>query len=380
LTAPLQIAVRVDASIQTGTGHVMRCRTLANALCAEGASVRFVSRHMPDSVRSLLERQGHEVVTLGGASSLRECADDLAHSSWLGVTQAQDARETLQALADRRWDWVIVDHYALDARWENSVRRIASRIMAIDDLADRQHECEVLLDQNLVANFESRYQGRTPRDCALLLGPRFALLDRSYGDLHSQVAPRTAVKRILIFFGGSDQLNLTGRALQAVLSLQRPEIEVDVVMSLNSSTSREIAAIAAQHAGIRCHSGLPSLAALFAAADLSIGSLGATSWERLCLGVPTLAILMAFNQNEVAAALHEAGLAICMGAAESVTVDSITEHLGRVLAMDDFTAWSARCMEVCDGRGTQRAMQALQACANASTSVMDSTRLSRSSP
>ncbi len=348
--------------MQTGTGHIMRCRALADALQRGGAHTRFVCRHIPDTVRNLLEMQGHEVVQLTGAKTPSAEVDDLEHSAWLGVSQAQDAGETLHALADRSWDWMVVDHYALDARWENNVRRSLPRVMIIDDLADRQHAGEVLLDQNLVADLQHRYAARVPRNCRLLLGPRYALLNESYADLHTRVTPRNGVHRIVIFFGGSDRYNLTGRALDAVISLGRSDIEIDVVLSLNGSNSHQIEAIAARHPGVRCHRSLPSLAGVFAAADLSIGSFGATSWERLCLGVPTLAVLMARNQEEVASELHRAGLALSIGDAESATMETIALHVGRALSDPQFTAWSTRCMNVCDGRGVQRVVAALLEC------------------
>lgn len=143
-----QIALRVDASTQIGTGHFMRCLTMADALRERGARPRFVSRHLPEYLRSKLAEKGHDFVLLQGASE-NMAVDELAHAPWLGVSQSQDADATINALSDQHWDWIIVDHYALDCRWESRLRRSADKILAIDDIADRQHDCDVLLDQNL---------------------------------------------------------------------------------------------------------------------------------------------------------------------------------------------------------------------------------------
>jgi UDP-2,4-diacetamido-2,4,6-trideoxy-beta-L-altropyranose hydrolase len=355
----MRVAFRVDASAESGTGHIMRCCTLADALHARGARVLFVCRHLPDSIETTLQARGHDVVRLGGIADRAE-RGDLEHSHWLGATQAEDAAQTLDALAGHDPDWVVIDHYGIDIRWERSIRARAAAVMVIDDLADRQHDCEVLLDQNLVEGLELRYEGRVPATCDVLLGPWYALLGPAYTGLRRSAQPRTSVRRVLIFFGGSDRENLTGRALDGVLSLGRTDIHADVVLSLNGANLVEVERVAARHATVTCYRGLPTLAPLVAAADLAIGSFGATSWERLCLGLPTLAVLMARNQREVAHALDRGGLAICMGNAENVTADTIAERLSTVLSSADIRTWSMRCMEYCDGEGTPRVIDAME--------------------
>jgi UDP-2,4-diacetamido-2,4,6-trideoxy-beta-L-altropyranose hydrolase len=338
----------------------MRCCTLADGLRARGARALFVCRYLPDSLRAALETRGHDVARLDGDDANDHEPAGLEHSHWLGATQARDAEQSLRAATGYRPDWMIVDHYGIDVRWERMVRPHVARLMAIDDLADRQHDCEVLLDQNLVEDLDRRYEGRVPETCESLLGVRYALLGPAYADLRQSVQPRVAVRRILIFFGGSDHHNLTGRALDAVLSLGRHDVRVDVVVSLNGASAADVEKVAARSKTVTCHRGLPTLAPLFASADLAIGSFGATSWERLCLGVPTLAVLMARNQREVAAALDCAGLAVCIGSTESVTVDSIAQRVSEVLSTADIATWSARCMEFCDGQGTQRVIDVIE--------------------
>ena len=171
----MNIAFRVDASTQIGTGHFMRCLTLADALKQHGAKIRFASRHMPEYLRDMLVVKGHEFMLLDSSPS-DAISDGLSHANWLGTSQHADAQDTVQALSGQTWDWLIVDHYALDARWESALRQTAKNIFVIDDIADRQHDCDVLLDQNLYADMDSRYTGKVPAHCQLLLGPRYALL------------------------------------------------------------------------------------------------------------------------------------------------------------------------------------------------------------
>jgi len=198
------VAFRVDATSQIGTGHFMRCLTLADALRQRGAWIRFVSRGLPDHLQDMLTARDMGFAPLNDAVTA-QAPDDLAHSNWLGTSQVQDAGDSAEALADREWDWLIVDHYALDARWESAMRDSAGKIMAIDDLADRKHDCDVLLDQNYYRDMQTRYGGKVPEHCRVLLGPRYALLREEFRELRAQVKPRTGeVKRILMFFGGVD--------------------------------------------------------------------------------------------------------------------------------------------------------------------------------
>ena len=181
----MRVSFRVDASPQIGIGHYMRCLTLADELKKRGSHICFVTRHLPDHLREMLVKMEHELALL--PTSQRCETDELSHSHWLGTSQASDAEGTLQALGDGTWDWLVVDHYGLDARWELTLRTRVTRILVIDDLADREHDCELLLDQNFYEAMDTRYCGKVPKHCALLLGPRYALLSDEYRDRKSVV-------------------------------------------------------------------------------------------------------------------------------------------------------------------------------------------------
>ena len=226
----MKSAIRVDASGQIGTGHLMRCLTLADALKPSGAQIRFVSRHMPEHLRVMLSSNGHEFALLNGVSS-EQTAYGSSYAHWLGVSQAQDARDTTHALFGQTWDWLIVDHYALDAGWETALRSSAKYILVIDDIADRQHDCDVLLDQNFYADMDTRYTGKVPAHCQLLLGPRFALLREEFRRMREHIKPRIGpVKRVLIFFGGVDAENYTLCAIEALACLSNSDLNVGVVI------------------------------------------------------------------------------------------------------------------------------------------------------
>ena len=347
------IAIRVDASTQIGTGHFMRCLTLADALKQRGARIRFISRHLPEYLQSILVDKGHELVPLDNAQN-NASWDELAHARWLGVTQVQDAADSIQALYDKAWDWLIVDHYSLDLRWETMLRQVAKKILVIDDIADRQHDCDMLLDQNFYADMEERYIGKVPQHCKFLLGPRYALLRDEFRELHEQVNPRNgAVNRILVFFGGIDADNYTGRAVEALSEIGMPGLHVDVVIGSQHPCSEQIKEACAQHEFI-CHVQTDKMAELMAAADLAIGAGGTATWERCCLGLPALSICVAANQLKQVADAAQEGLMYAPQVGE-VLATVIKRHTIALLENDYLRQFiSRRAMQAIDGRGVLR--------------------------
>lgn len=355
---------RVDASFQIGSGHVMRCLTLAKALRDRGARCIFICRehegHMVDKIR----QEYFECIALAKISEIYRIhyyhGSVLAHEDWLETNWQNDAQETIKALGAARVDWLVVDHYALDKRWEEALRPYVQKIMAIDDLADRHHDCDLLLDQNLVANIDTRYQYLLPEHCATLLGQQYALLQPDYAELHPRTPPRTgAVKRIFVFFGAADQHNQTGRAVSAFLNMKRHDIYLDVVVNSNSPHGAEIQGLTQLHANIFVHDALPSLAPLMMQADLAIGGSGSTSWERCCLGLPTLVITLAENQKPIAAELHQRGLVRWLGHYDAVTDDILFEALQMAIDENSLESWSRACIGVTDGDGVKRVASVL---------------------
>ncbi len=346
----------------------MRCLTLAKALRGRGAVVSFVCRGHTGHLGALILDIGFAVHLLEGCDGADATGEEpLAHSGWLGATQAQDATQTLAIVEAMgvKPDWLVVDHYAIDQRWEKRLRPTVGRIMVIDDLADRSHDCDVLLDQNLVAQMDVRYGARLPASCRQLLGPRYALLQPGYAERHQRASPRKgAVRRILIYFGGADVDNLTGRSLGAFLRLGRDDIDVDLVVG-SGMYAEAIRRQAAGRPNIHLHDRLPTLAPLIESASLGIGAGGSTSWERLCLGLPSIVIALADNQVPIAAELDRRGLACSLGfhrdANEAVIASKLAEIVGN--GLNEY--WSQQCLSIVDGRGVQRVCTVLSSAGGA---------------
>lgn len=349
----MNVAFRVDASSKIGTGHLMRCLTLADALKQRGANCRFVSRHLPDHLRSMLVAKGHEFTHLDSLQN-DMALDELAHARWLGISQAQDAADSIQALSDKVWDWLIVDHYALDFRWESMLRQLARRILVIDDVADRRHDCDVLLDQNFYADMNRRYDGKVPSHCQLLLGPRYALLRDEFRQLREQVKPRTGrVKRVLVFFGGVDADNHTARAIEVLASIGGHDGHVDVVIGAQHPHREEVEAICAEQRFV-CHVQTSRMAELMALADVAIGAGGSATWERCCLGLPTLTLCVADNQGKQIADAASEGL-LYAPELEGELTPAIGRHVSALLENGYLRqAISRNGMRTVDGRGVLR--------------------------
>ena len=354
----LAVAIRVDASDQIGTGHLMRCLTLADALRVRGAKVHFVSRHMPLHLQQILRDHGHQFTLL--AESHEGLTDELAHARWLGTSQICDAQATTAAMAGQEWDCLIVDHYALDTRWEKALRHVVKRIMVIDDIADRRHDCDVLLDQNLYADMEQRYIDKTPVDCRLLLGPYYALLRDEFRQRRSQVKTRSLpVKRILVFLGGVDVENYTMLAINALAGIDRRNFQVDVVIGAQHP-AREAIEAACVHHDFACHIQTKRMAELMMSADLAIGAGGSASWERCCLGLPALLVSLAENQVDIARALDSVGACIYVGTQDTASVSVVRSAVVKLLNNEaDLAALSEKAYSLVDGQGVDRLTQEL---------------------
>lgn len=323
----MKIVFRVDASAPMGIGHLMRCLTLAEALRARGAQIRFVSREHTGNLIALLQQKAMPVTSLP-APAINDTASAEDYAAWLGVTQAEDAEQSIEALNGEKPDWLVVDHYGLDIEWEQRLRPHVRKLMVIDDLANRHHDCDVLLDQNYSVDGEQRYAGLVPDACMLLVGPRYALLRPEYAAYRKTRPFRDGqVRKILVFMGGSDPHNMTGMTLEALSHPDLKFVEVDVVVGANNPHRKSIEQQVLNRPHTVLHEPRPHLADLMSQADLAIGAGGATSWERMCMGLPAVVVSIAQNQLPATEALKNAQLIHYAGHYSSIKPNQLTELL-----------------------------------------------------
>lgn len=358
----MRIAFRTDSSLQIGTGHMMRCLTLADELSRRGHDVLFVCRELVGNINGLVRDRGHRLETLPiPAPSEVQAGDDrdLAHAAWLGVSWDTDAEQTgavLDHVCSGRVDWLIVDHYALGTRWETQLRRRCIRLMVIDDLADRPHNCDLLLDQNLYPNMEKRYCGLIPDSCQIRLGPRFALLRPEFAEARRKLPNRIAeVRRVLVFFGGVDAENATMRALDALALVAEPSISVDIVIGQTNPHREQVLRYCEGHPQLCVHVQTERIAELMAAADLAIGSGGVATWERCALALPALVWPVAENQRQVIAAVAGYGAVYAPDPESILDPENLSRHIFALVHSRPLCQHlGARAASLCDGHGARR--------------------------
>jgi UDP-2,4-diacetamido-2,4,6-trideoxy-beta-L-altropyranose hydrolase len=360
----MHVVFRVDSSIEIGTGHFMRCMTLADELVRRGAGVSFICRDFPGNLCDITEDKCYPVHRLtGGEVPVESCQRQRRYEKWLGVDWKTDVKQTKEFLAqeNRETDWLIVDHYAIDKRWETAMRSSVSSIMVIDDLADRPHDCDLLLDQNYCSDLESRYVGQIPINCRRLLGPVYALLRPEFRTLRTALNERQGdVKRMLVFFGGCDPTNETIKALEAIKLFKHPEIAVDVVIGINNPHRAFIKALAATMPQTACHSYVTCMADLMVNADLYIGAAGTTTWERCCLGLPSMVITVAQNQVEATRAMADHKLLCFVGESDRITERDILKCLMDLCTNNMLLRhYSEASRKLVDGMGAKRCASAL---------------------
>jgi UDP-2,4-diacetamido-2,4,6-trideoxy-beta-L-altropyranose hydrolase len=362
----VEVALRVDASATIGLGHLKRCLSLAHALRSRGASCRFVARDLGLDAAALASASGFEVHRLAAPSPVNgEAAADLgssiAHAHWAGVSQAQDAADTLAALRSALPEWLVVDHYSLDATWHRALSgALGCRLAAIDDLADRDLAVDLLVDHNLAGNHRAKYGERLPAVARLLGGPRYALLGPAYAGAARCVVDEQ-VASIGIFMGGVDAAGFSAAALDAC-SLAGFDGPVEIATTSANPHLARLAAAAAARPNTRLCTDLADLCAFFARHGLQIGAGGGATWERCCLGAPTLAVVVADNQRPVLQPLAGLGVLATSDAAPGCQ-RNLAADLRRLL--DDAPQrrrLSARAQQLVDGHGAARVAEALLEC------------------
>lgn len=322
----MKIIIRTDASQRIGSGHVMRCLTLADELKNHGNEVLFISRPLPGNMINLVEARGYGVITLSSVDEIQYLYNDMnTHESWLGVPWEQDAKEVQSVLHELGTvDWLIVDHYALDARWEQAVGLIVGRVMVIDDLADRPHVCDTLLDQNYYTQMDKRYQQLVPAGCSQFLGPQFALLRPEFTKIKQELRIRDGkIENILVFYGGIDHTNETTKVLRALESLNISAINVDVIVGISNPYKNEVMELCSNNHNFHFHCQVTNMAEFMNKADLAFGAGGATTWERCFLGLPTVTTEIARNQSEVTRNVAKFGAVWNLGWYDQIGIEDI---------------------------------------------------------
>jgi UDP-2,4-diacetamido-2,4,6-trideoxy-beta-L-altropyranose hydrolase len=326
----VKVVFRTDAAAVIGSGHVMRCLTLADVLRNEGADISFICREHDGHLCDRIAARGFAVSRLPNRH-LRSLAEtDRPYGSWLGAaSQEEDAAETRAAIhsSQGRPDWLVVDHYAADSRWERMLRQCVGRIMVIDDLADRTHDCDLLLDQNYYHDAAERYDNLVSADCVRLLGPKYALLRPEFAAARAS-SGMGSQPRLFVSVGGSDPFGV-GVAVAAALSTlgdRAPPTEIVLGAGAHALTDS-----VTRPDNVNVHGFVENIAQLMAQCSLAVGAGGSSTWERCALGLPSLVVILAENQRRMVEDLAQAGFVVNLGLFSALGVEDLARAIAVLL-------------------------------------------------
>jgi pseudaminic acid cytidylyltransferase len=333
-----KVVFRTDAGRDLGVGHVMRCLTLADEI--KGQST-FACKELDGHLADVITGRGHGIHLLDVGLSVQEDASAVA-------TLAQGH------------DLVVLDHYGLGAEW---AKAMPAPVMVLDDVADRDHVCAVLLDQNL-GRKSADYDGLVPEGAARLIGPEYALLRPEFAQyrassLQRRVEASGAAKRLLISLGGGDMQAVVTWILDVLRDVPGAgALRVDIILGAAANSPDAIrAACEGLACAVHIHTAVENMAEHMAKADLMIGAGGSTSWERCALGVPAIVLPLADNQGPAVAAMVKVGVARAVIPRDDAGLRTALEDLLSNPAQ--IRAMSAAAAQVCDGKGAARVATAI---------------------
>jgi len=347
-----RVLFRCDASEAIGGGHVMRCLTLADALAEAGAEVTFVAASMPGPLEERITRSGHRYVQIAASPELDRAPGHWEEPPLSAEAQLADAQAT--GVAAGSADWAVVDHYLLDAHWHSAARDFASRLLVIDDLANRPYDCDVLLDQTF-GRSRADYRDLVPDKANILTGSAYAMLRPEFARERPAALKRRReagpVRRILVSMGTVDPAGITARVVEQLVEAM-PECAIDVVLGPQAQSLDQVRRLQERHPQVSVHVDARNMAELMRDADVAVGAAGMTSWERCCLGLPSIVLVLAENQSLIAQRLAETSAHVVVPAQD---LGALVEGLCRLSESQTLRVVMAeRAAEVCDGSGVEK--------------------------
>ncbi len=331
------IVFRVDSSTIMGSGHLMRCLTLSKLIRSSGNDdVYFICRDLGGNIASLVSDNDFNLIMLPAAE---RNSNLLGYTAWFTVSQEQDSYETIDAIgsisSERQVDYVIVDSYAINEKWEKKLRPFTKKIFVIDDLANRKHECDFLLDQTYGIENSSKYDGLVPLSCVQFLGTPYSLLKPEYRKLRQEIdLLRQEIKNILVFFGGSDDTGETVKFLEALKQKQYEQYHFIIIIGGGNPQKKKIKAYCDEMDNVEFHCQVDNMEYYISISDIAFASAGVNTWERCVLGLPSVITVTADNQLEVAAKMREKNAAVILGGFDSVNSEDYSRSLSKIDEID----------------------------------------------
>ena len=328
---------RVDSSYKIGTGHVMRCLNLARVFINYGIKVIFICRNLKGNLINLIKKE-FQVLILEDCQKETTRNNDKKFINDISTNQVLDALNTIsliESLNIQNFCYLIIDHYFLDKKWEEVVQNKYKKdenklfkILVIDDLFNREHSCDFILDQNIISQ-KNPYLNLSNQNTNCLLGPYFALLSSDYSLKKKSIVKRNLIKTILVFFGGVDKNNLTTKVINILSNEKFKDNIVNIVVGKNNKELKNIKKITNSRKNFNLFVQIDSLANLLSKSDLVIGGGGVNSWERECMEVPTILISLSENQVKLAKSITELGKVKYLGHFDQLQDEVISQSIAK---------------------------------------------------
>lgn len=357
------VIFRVDATSETGGGHLSRCVSLALACNKLGLKTEFICNSETRTIANkVLELHDITFTFFPGEFSVARDTDDLMSSSI--EYQNWDAQSVIDILKDRteQTRWLVVDSYRLDFIFERKMRAMVNKICVIEDLQSQNHDCDLLIDQNWINTAAGYYENRLPPSCKLLLGPEYALLNASLVDVGRKNNATSELTNILIYFGDADAHNQTEFVLNTIDCSHFEGMKANVVLGW---TNKHAATVRSKfqrprHIEIEFFQSSSDFFDLMKSSDIAIGAGGTTVWERMFIGLPAIVISTADNQERSCLGLHREGLIIYLGTWLEVDQSKLrTAIFNAIQSPTLLSSISSRGKKLIDGHGALRAAKSI---------------------
>ncbi|QNJ21536.1 glycosyltransferase family 28 C-terminal domain protein [Synechococcus sp. MIT S9220] len=352
-----------------GSGHLSRCFNLATYLKTNGVQSFFVYSQTEFPLINKLQFE-FKFIPLKSSRDYTLSDSSLISKDPLGISEEDDATETFNNLLLSNIscvDILIIDHYSISKVWVSKFLSLCSakkikypKIMIIDDLANRDYLCDILLDQNIVSKSAmTHYDSHTQHGTEILSGPKYALLSSEYQSIRASIPIRNFLSRILIYFGSTDPDNLLLKTLQVVSSDSFLSICFDIVIPLADLDNKNVLTAYENHPNFVFHNPSSSLVSHIARADLAIGSAGFTSWERCCLKLPSILIKNGDNQSNNILALVDANASIAINDDSFFSVNLFNSLFALLSDTDQLKCMSKNAANILEGVGCKLVSQEL---------------------
>jgi UDP-2,4-diacetamido-2,4,6-trideoxy-beta-L-altropyranose hydrolase len=352
----MKILIRVDSGSIIGTGHVMRCFNLINNLkiLSNNIEAEFICRYHNNNIINLIKPY-YNVHILPITNNVT-----LDNKTWLGSTLQSDIQYTQSILKQNTYDILLIDHYSIDYHWEYSMKFLVSKIIVIDDLFNRKHYCDILIDQNIYNH--NPYVDLVPNHCKVLLGTDYLILNPIFLNYNNNNKSLSSNKIIIhISFGGSDIHNLTNKILNTVINnkdrIHRySDIMFDVIIGKANCNYNDIKERYSNYNNIRIYYSVNNMVDLLYNSSFCIGSTGTSIYERIYMNKPSISITIADNQINIADTLHNKRLTNYIGHYDTFTDSMLIDYINIMINNYKDSYFN----NIIDGKGCHRILDMLK--------------------